>query len=574
MAVLLVVSLSFAGNLKPDKAKTIDPSSEVAEGLNKLPAKNMSKVTASQLGFTDYDYAGNSGVNEQVWPYDIDGDGVLDPVAVWMQRFNTSEDGTRRVMISVGLGGEFASFDASDRTLYTGWGVVQSISAGPWAGHAAIMMHEGGEAKLTVYNLTDFSTVYFHEDMNLDDNFPNFAYMEDGSIVATLTDGLFYDGSTADPMGYTENGQAMVVGPSEYPVRMSPNGEYLAAVSDDGGVEVRLYTSNDGGASWTDELIGENEVSEIVNRPGALPLFTNFGQATLAVDNNGVVHVGMNGYSLLVDGADTSFTHPALYWNSRDRNWVAVSDPAEEGEELSVDGVYPGNGIGNAYPTPIVSEDGSVVSVLYQAPEYDAGTLQVYPGDGGPETGANYYTDIKHAYSEDGGVTFSTPEVVAGNPGESDVYPAAYDWLIQDGNEYTVHFMWMTDAIPGTSLFTGSGENGESEDTYWSYETVTFTAEPSSVEDDEELANTFTLQQNYPNPFNPTTTIKYSVPELANVSLKVYDVLGKEVATLVDAEQVGVQEVEFDASNLASGLYIYTLKAGSFTSTKKMMLMK
>jgi hypothetical protein len=97
----------------------------------------------------------------------------------------------------------------------------------------------------------------------------------------------------------------------------------------------------------------------------------------------------------------------------------------------------------------------------------------------------------------------------------------------------------------------------------------------TSVESKDEVAYNFDLAQNYPNPFNPSTTIKYSVPELADVSIKIYDMLGKEVTTLVDAQQAqGVYEVTFDASNLASGMYIYTMKAGSYQSSKKMLLMK
>jgi len=93
----------------------------------------------------------------------------------------------------------------------------------------------------------------------------------------------------------------------------------------------------------------------------------------------------------------------------------------------------------------------------------------------------------------------------------------------------------------------------------------------------------FLLYQNYPNPFNPTTKIKYTIPNvethrdasLQMVTLKVYDVLGNEVATLVNEEkQPGVYEVEFDASNLSSGIYFYQLKAGNFIDTKKMILMK
>lgn len=95
---------------------------------------------------------------------------------------------------------------------------------------------------------------------------------------------------------------------------------------------------------------------------------------------------------------------------------------------------------------------------------------------------------------------------------------------------------------------------------------------------------TFELQQNYPNPFNPSTKIRYTIPNLsksgvegatAKVTLKVYDVLGNEVTTLVNEEQTsGQHEVLFDAKGLASGVYIYKLETPDFTSTKKMILLR
>ncbi len=85
----------------------------------------------------------------------------------------------------------------------------------------------------------------------------------------------------------------------------------------------------------------------------------------------------------------------------------------------------------------------------------------------------------------------------------------------------------------------------------------------------------FVLKQNYPNPFNPSTIVEYNIREAGLVSLKVYDVLGKEVATLVNEDKaVGTHNVTFDARNLPSGVYFYTIKAGNFISTKKMMLAK
>jgi len=86
---------------------------------------------------------------------------------------------------------------------------------------------------------------------------------------------------------------------------------------------------------------------------------------------------------------------------------------------------------------------------------------------------------------------------------------------------------------------------------------------------------TYKLYQNYPNPFNPSTTIKFAVPEESNVNLSIYNVLGELVSTLVNEEmKPGYYEYEFNASNLASGIYLYRIKAGSFVETKKMTLMK
>lgn len=85
----------------------------------------------------------------------------------------------------------------------------------------------------------------------------------------------------------------------------------------------------------------------------------------------------------------------------------------------------------------------------------------------------------------------------------------------------------------------------------------------------------YALGQNYPNPFNPTTVISYSLPVRTSVTLRVYDVLGKEIATLVDERQnAGIHSTTFDAGGLSSGVYFYRLTAGSFVETKKLMLMK
>jgi len=90
-----------------------------------------------------------------------------------------------------------------------------------------------------------------------------------------------------------------------------------------------------------------------------------------------------------------------------------------------------------------------------------------------------------------------------------------------------------------------------------------------------KIPNGINLEQNYPNPFNPVTKITYTIPELSFITLKVYNVLGKEISSLVNEEkEAGKYSVEFNATNLPSGVYFYQLRAGSFIKTKKMILLR
>ena len=83
------------------------------------------------------------------------------------------------------------------------------------------------------------------------------------------------------------------------------------------------------------------------------------------------------------------------------------------------------------------------------------------------------------------------------------------------------------------------------------------------------------MAQNYPNPFNPSTTIKFSIPSESHVILKIYDMLGREVRTLLNEEKVpGNYSVNFIAGNLPSGVYLYKLTAGNYTDVKKLVLIK
>ena len=111
------------------------------------------------------------------------------------------------------------------------------------------------------------------------------------------------------------------------------------------------------------------------------------------------------------------------------------------------------------------------------------------------------------------------------------------------------------------------------------YQLCRYTEQPSGIVTDKEVPEAFVLSQNYPNPFNPSTTIQYAIDNRQFVTLKVYDILGKEVAELVDEEKsAGSYEVNFQSTvgnhPLASGIYYYQLRAGNFVETMKMILIK
>ena len=102
-----------------------------------------------------------------------------------------------------------------------------------------------------------------------------------------------------------------------------------------------------------------------------------------------------------------------------------------------------------------------------------------------------------------------------------------------------------------------------------------FNGIPVGVEDEANVPTEYALEQNYPNPFNPTTTFRYSIPQTSKVVIKVYDILGNEIAILIDEEKsVGTYELTWNAENVPTGVYFYQLKTGDFINSKKMILLK
>jgi len=175
----------------------------------------------------------------------------------------------------------------------------------------------------------------------------------------------------------------------------------------------------------------------------------------------------------------------------------------------------------------------------------------------------SYNSALYYSNSKDGGATWSSNEKL------SDYFDPHVGWPQQ--NKMGDYFDMVSDSN-GAYLAWAATFNGE-QDVYYSY--ITDTTNVVNVYSESTIINSFSLYQNYPNPFNPSTMIKYQIPDAGFVTLKVYDVLGNEVALLINEQkQAGRYEISFDASYFSSGVYIYKITVNDFASAKKMILMK
>ena len=173
--------------------------------------------------------------------------------------------------------------------------------------------------------------------------------------------------------------------------------------------------------------------------------------------------------------------------------------------------------------------------------------------------------------------------------GYINVPPSAYtlDLTLADGTTLVQSYVADLSGLGGGSaavfasgfLTPTNNQNGEAFGLFFALADGTVGQFPEGVTSVEEFSSItpddYSISQNYPNPFNPSTTINFTIPKNDFVTLKVYNILGSEVSTLVNQElTAGSYKFDFDASNLASGIYLYELKAGSFAQIKKMNLLK
>ncbi len=209
-----------------------------------------------------------------------------------------------------------------------------------------------------------------------------------------------------------------------------------------------------------------------------------------------------------------------------------------------------------SHPSIAYSSDGSRIVCTFSA---------FQPGD---SLDGFTFQDIYYTYSDNGGLTWATPTNLTNTPTWDEMYPE----LSETGNTNTsFKVKFQATRGPGSSSFTDNAPTYRVYNIYKSFNIVGIENIGSSV------PSKFELKQNYPNPFNPVTKIRFDISKATTVSLKIFNVAGQEVATLVNNETVtaGTKEVTFNGSTLPSGIYFYTLSNNEgFKETKKMMLIK
>ncbi len=222
------------------------------------------------------------------------------------------------------------------------------------------------------------------------------------------------------------------------------------------------------------------------------------------------------------------------------------------------------------------TDDNNVTVISEQSINTVPVETNIYSQDGNAtsnRTPAFLFSSTTHNFSSDYGVYYSvdTWQGVWKKPGSLNSFTDIADTLSL--GTHTL-YAFAADGMASTPIQSGRSSNPFTS-AIQAYAFTVIEGLGTCFEKNEDMPAEYVLNQNYPNPFNPTTTINFHLPQNGFVTLKIYDILGKEIETLVsDYKQTGDYRINFDGSNLTSGIYVYYIRANNFIQSKKMMLIK
>lgn len=378
---------------------------------------------------------------------------------------------------------------------------------------------------------------------------PNVAGPSDGSIVvhaSRSSGGTNHLNRTADFATWQATW-------ATYPTPNSSGGRYTTAANGTGRVGsllngvatgVFLIESTNSGVSWPGTSQTIHEATRIA---GADSFQSWVGSDIVYRGNNPIVAMS----ELNIGSSDPTDGAQIVFWSAATGYKVAATRANSPGVVTTMNRTQV-NHATIGYPS--IGMSGDTVVIVYNGFRPDTSAV-----------GFNF-SDIYVVLSTNGGSTWTSPRNLTNTPNLDERYPSISKW----NQRGFANITWQEDTQPGSHAFNDAAPVSRSRQVYLKWPLII-----TDVRVGTQLPAAYQLDQNYPNPFNPSTKIAYNIPVGSGVSLKVYNALGQEVATLVnDYRSAGNYEAEFSGSKLASGVYYYTLKAGSYTATKKMVLMK
>ncbi len=354
----------------------------------------------------------------------------------------------------------------------------------------------------------------------------------------------------------------------------------------------------------------------VYNEAGIAQVYFNTGNVLFRVDDYGAIRVQtisgldtlyqIDRASVLVAGNPDEVLD---YWNDTDIQdpTTLVGSPALSDYEVT--GTY-NNAFSGLPPNVIVGQtvygwDGEDIALIkFEVTNNESAELPTIVGlDILQDIDNTYENDVIY-FNTDNNIFYNYENTYVGFKILSEATGAAVGFIWYDGynTNDSGYYAWLTGGIVSDTIFTdpngGVGILGtafqqqQPQEMRTVYMAIALGTDESSmianmtlaeghygnitaVDEPAEKNMTYKLAQNYPNPFNPSTMISFSIPERENVTLDVYNLLGQKVTSILNKEMDGGSyNISFDASNLSAGIYFYTLRAGSFTSTKKMMFLK
>ncbi len=586
LSLLLVLSLT-AGLSAQHKSTKVDKNSYAKLGPDTFVENNSIQILNAPFlpGFSNGDYTVGPEIETSLsgwYDYMTNGDAkhyiLMDPTNPLLLHaiYTTSDAGdpagttSRRTKYAGSSdGGLTWVFLSNVPDIRSGFGymALKSDGSAVVTNHNTVSGALNGELYVDIAAQVGGFSTYLTPRTNGSGAWPQSNVMTNGNIFLTsesysggaATDTLkiaIFDGTTTTPWNYLN-----------YPGGPTNNMRWCSATGTNGNVVVAIDP-----VALTN-VMGSNEITAFKSTDNGLTfgspitLFTPFVSGVDTITAFFGLDIAFKpGTSDYYFAYNTSngFYKGATMWVSKNggsANRVADSNNVPNTTTLPTGG-WAGI-IGIDHPSIGWSADGNVMYCAYSVATADTGTR-----------GWNT-RDVFLSCSTNDGVTWNAPIRVTNTPLIDEGYVSIS--RVNPGTSpstYEVHMVYMKDPGDGPSSFNGTATVMPATQNWLIYRKI---SQPTVGvnQTSTEVPSNFSLSQNYPNPFNPTTNIKFAVSKAGFVSLKIYDISGREVSSLVNENlTVGSYSYTFDASKLSSGIYFYTMRSNNFTDTKKMMLIK